>query len=130
MGQRGTALSARTTIARPCAEAAGRGTRASQAQHPDAAPHDGDAGSDERQRQGRAGYPWTQQGRYARERLHAVDRSQRQADAGGNLLRADGAAAIGGSIVKARNLVRFGTVGCFGRSASDCPQTVGRLTQR
>ena len=97
----------------------GGGTRASQAQLPGAAPQDGDAGSDQRQRQGRAGYPWTQQGRYDRERLHAVDRSQCQADAGGDLLRADGAAAIGGSIVKARSLVRFGTVGVL-----DGPQVI------
>ena len=43
---------------------------------------------------------------------------------------ADGAGKIAGSIVKAGNLVRFGTVDGLGQSASDCQQRRGRLTQR
>ena len=55
---------------------------------------------------------------------------KREPDAGSDLLRVDGTAEAGGGIVKSKNLVRFGTVGVRGRSASDCPRRLGRLTQR
>ena len=114
-------------LPRPCAEEAGRRAGAAEAELPGVAPHDGDAGPEEGRRQRRARHLGTQQGRHHGQRLHAVDRRERQTDAGRDLSRADGEAEIGQSFVSiSHDFARSR----FGLSVSDRINRVGRLTQR
>jgi len=100
-------------LPRPCAEDARGEARSCQTQLPGTAPHDCDACPDQGEHQGRARHLGTQQGRHHLERLHAGDRGQREADAGGDLCGADDVESRG-SVLNAKNLIRFGTVGVCG----------------
>ena len=93
------------------AEEASRGARAQEVELPGPAPLDCHAGSDQGEREGRAGHPGTHEGRHHRQCLHAADRGRSEADTGCNLRGVDGAAEAGRSLI---NLVRFGTVGILG----------------
>jgi hypothetical protein len=81
--------------------------------------HNGDARRDQRERQRRAGDPGTQQSRHDRERLYADDRGQREQMQEAIYAELTAQPKLVGSIKKAKNLVRFGTVGVL-----DGPQVI------
>ena len=60
-----------------------------------------------------------------RERLHADDRGQRQADARGDLRGADGTAETGGKYQESEKFDTLWYGGCFGRSEVIVPQGQG-----
>jgi hypothetical protein len=76
-------------LPRAGAQEAGSRVGIAEAEFPGAAAHDGDAVSDQGWRQRCAGRFGTQQGRRHGERLHATDRSGREADARCDLFGAD-----------------------------------------
>ena len=94
--------------------------RSGDVELPGTVAHDCDARPDQLEHQRCARDPGAHERGHHGEGLHPGHRGECARDAEGDLCRAEGARKTGCSIVKGKNLVRFGTVGvCGGRQVID-----------